>query len=268
MESLIAYFAALGLDFWGLAKISGVILLGSLLFTSLCRFIFGRKSLLGTSISSAIAILFIYAASVMILTMAQEWSWLVSPLPFVELSSQQIRFFTFQGADYTFIASQLLSLVILSFLVNLVDTWMPRGKNILTWVFWRCVTIVLGFALHFVTTWAFHKYLPQGIVIYAPVILLAILVLMLLTGALKIPVGLMLTTVNPLIAALYTFFFANIVGKQVTKAVFTAGILTGLVYLLQNLGVAALPLVAGALIAYVPFLIVLVIIWYTVNRLL
>lgn len=268
MESVVSYFATLGLDFWGLAKVCALILLGSLLFTSLCRFIFGRKSLLGTSISSSIAIIFIYVISVLILTLASQWSWLVSPLPFAKISNEQIRFFTFQGADYTQVASELLSMVILSFLVNLADTWMPRGKNILSWVFWRCVTVIVGFGLHFLTTWLFHKYLPQGIVIYAPVILLAILAVMLLTGALKIPIGLMLTTVNPLIAALYTFFFANIVGKQVTKAVLTTAILTGVVFALQNLGVATLPLMAAALIAYVPFLLLLIIIWYTVNRLL
>lgn len=268
MESIVAYFSTLGLDFWGLAKISAVILLGSLLFTSICRFIFGRKSLLGTSVSSSIAIIFIYVVSVLILTLAEDWKRLVSPLPFATISQNAIHFFSFHGADYTTIASQLLSMIILAFLVNLADTWMPRGKNILTWVLWRCLTIATGFLMHYAVTWLFNRYLPQGIVIYAPVILLAILLIMLLTGALRIPIGLLLTTVNPLIAALYTFFFANIIGKQVTKAVVTTGILSGIIYLFHDLGLATLPLTSGALIAYVPFLVVLIIIWYTANKLL
>ena len=102
---------------------------------------------------------------------------------------------------------------------------------------------------------------------YAPVILLAILLVMLLTGALRFLVGLVLTTVNPLIAALYTFFFASLVGKQITKAVLTTGILSGVILLLEKLGITTLSLLSGALVAYIPFLLILIVVWYIVSRL-
>ena len=98
-------------------------------------------------------------------------------------------------------------------------------------------------------------------------ILLGILILMLLTGALKLLLGLILSTVNPLIGALYTFFFANIVGKQVTRSVFTTAILAGVLALLHDLGIASLSLSREAMVAYIPFLLILLPIWYLVGRL-
>lgn len=268
MESIISYFSALGIDFHSALKIACILLLGSLLFSTLIRFVFGQKTLLGNALSSSIAIIFIYVVMVLILTQAHSYQCLITPLPFATFSAEQIQFFSFQGASYTEISAQLLSMVILAFLVNLADSWIPKGKNIFTWTILRIITVALGFLLHFVVTWLFRHYLPQGIQIYAPAILLTLLVVMLLTGALRLLVGLLLTTVNPLIAALYTFFFANIIGKQITKAVLTTGILSGIIMLLHKFGLASLSLAAGALVAYIPFLLILLVVWYLVNRLI
>lgn len=266
MESIVSFFAGIGIDLLGFLKLAGILLLGSLVISGISRFIFKKQTMLGQAMSSSIAIIFIYVVMVLIITVVTELRFLVTPLPFADISQESIRFFRFQGADYTTIASQLLSMIILAFLVNLIDGWMPKSKNLLKWTFWRIVTVALGFALHYLVTWLFNKYLPQGIVMYAPAVLLGILVIMLLTGALKFVLGLILATVNPLIAALYTFFFANIVGKQITRAVLTTGILSGVLFLLQDLGIAGLSLMAGALVAYIPFLLVLIVVWYLVCR--
>ena len=266
MEAVVSFLAGYGVDFWNLVKIAGVLLLGALLISGVLRFIFGKKTLVGHSVSSSIAIIFIYIATALILTLVPKLQWLVAPLPFATFHNDAVTFFSFQNASYTAISSQLLSMIILSFLVNLADTWIPKGKNILSWFFWRCLTVALGMILHFIVTGLFNRYLPGGIVIYAPVVLLAILLLMLLTGALKFIVGLILTTVSPVIAAFYTFFFASVVGKQLTKAILTAGILTGVIYLLQYFGIVGLSLAASAMIAYIPFLLLLLLVWYVINR--
>ena len=267
MESIVSYFSSIGVDFWSFLKLAGILLLGALLVSAISRFIFRKQTLLGHAVSSSIAIIFIYVVMVLILTMVEELRFLVSPLPFASISQESIRFFSFAGASYTTVASELLGMIILAFLVNRVDTWMPRGKNILSWTFWRLLTVAVGFLLHYGVTLLFNRYLPQGIVTYAPVILLGILLIMLLTGALRFVLGLILATVNPLIAALYTFFFATLVGKQITKAVLSTAILSGVILLLQDLGIAALSLMSGALVAYVPFLILLIIVWYLTSKL-
>lgn len=267
MDSIISYFSGIGLDFPGFLKFAAFLLLGALLINAVSRFIFRKQTLLSSAVSSSIAVIFIYVVMVLILIMVPSLQFLVTPLPFASISQECIRFFSFTGASYTSISAQILSMIILAFLVNLIDHWMPRSKNLLKWLFWKCLTVAIGFILHFIVTWLFHRYLPQGIVQYAPAILLAILILMLLTGALRFLVGLLLTTVNPLIAALYTFFFASIVGKQITRAVLTTGILSGVIMLLQNKGITVLSLAAGALVAYVPFLLVLIVVWYVVSLL-
>lgn len=268
MEKVLQYIENISLDNIQLMKTAGLLLLGTLLLSLFGRFIFGKKSALNNAVSSAIGILFIYALAVILRDIYPQITRWIPPLPLVTISGDRLVLFSFSGADYTVICSQLLSMIILSFLVNIVDGWMPKGKNIFSWIFFRVLTVLIASILHLVSTGLLATYLPEGIVTYAPPILLGLLILMLLTGALKIVVGALMATVNPLIAALYTFFFANIVGKQITKAILTTAILSGLVILLYNLGLGVLNIASAALMAYLPFVILLVIVWFIVSRLL
>ncbi|MBQ4642243.1 MAG: hypothetical protein IJB47_06520 [Oscillospiraceae bacterium] len=267
MESIIRYFLDLGLDFVSFLKGSGILIVALLTIALLSRFIFGKRSTLSSAVSSAIGIIFIYALTIVLGNSGEQFQQFLAPLPFVNISGDSMQLFSFQ-ADYTVLSSQLLSMVILAFLMNLADNWLPKGKRIFSWFFFRCLGVILAMILHLVVTGLFRTYLPEGLVTYAPTILLAILILMVLTGALKFLVGIILTTVNPLIAALYTFFFANIVGKQISKAVLTTGLLTVLVLALQKIGIVAISIGTAALAAYIPFLIILVLLWYLANKIL
>lgn len=266
MDAIINYFNSLNLDFKNLLTIGLVLLLGTFLLSVIGRFAFGKRSALNNAVSSAIGILFIYAVTVVLKSFGAQFEALVAPLPFVTLSGSEMILFSFQGAHYTVLCTEILNMVILAFLVNLADGWLPKGKNIFSWVFFRCMTVVLAFFLHLIVVGLFATYLPEGIVTYAPTILLVLLILLLLTGALKIVVGALLTTVNPLIGGLYTFFFATVIGKQITKAVLTTLILAGIVYLLNYLGCTVISIASAALMAYVPFVIILVVLWYIVYR--
>ena len=268
MDSLIEHFLSMDANIFSLMKTGGILLLGVLLASLLGRFIFGKKSVLSSAVSSAIGILFIYAITIILEATGVQPRYLIAPLPLVSLEGTNLVFLSFENAQYTEICSQLLSMVVLSFLVNLAESWIPKGKKLLGWIFFRCLTVVIGYALHLLVIWLYTTYLPEGIVIYAPTVLLAILVLMLLPGALKLLVGAVLTTVNPLIAAFYTFFFANIVGKQITRAVLTTALLSGLVILLNYLGCGIISIASAALVAYIPFAIILVVLWYLVTKLL
>lgn len=268
MDIIVEYFNGLGLDFWELLTIGGILLLGMLLISLFGRFIFGKRSALNNAVSSAIGILFIYAVTVVLRSAGTQFQSLIAPLPFVSIHGDSMVLFSFQTADYAVICTEVLSMIILAFLVNLADGWLPKGKNIFTWIFFRCLTVVIAFFLHLLVVGLFRTYLPEGIVTYAPTVLLVLLVLMILTGALKLLVGILLTSVNPLIAALYTFFFANIVGKQITKAVLTTAILAALVYILTSTGYGVISIASAALMAYLPFLLILVALWYLIYRVL
>ncbi len=267
MDSIVNYFASMNLNIENFLKAIAMLFVALLVLALAGRFIFGKRSALILAVSSAIGILFVYAVTVILGGAGEDFQKFIAPLPFVTIENDTMVLFSFK-ADYTVVCTQVLSMIILSFLMNLADGWLPTGKHILSWVFFRCLGVVIALILHLIVTGLLTNYLPEGLVTYAPVILLGILVLMLLTGALKFLVGLVLTTVNPLIAALYTFFFANVVGKQVTKAILTTGILTILVLALQKLGIVAISIASAALAAYIPLIILLVVLWYIVGKLL
>lgn len=266
MESFINYINSLGWDFWNLLKTGGILLAGILIMGLLGRFVFKKKSTLSIAVSSAIGILFICTLTVILESAGESFTHFVVPIPFVTFSDSNLVLFSFKGADYTIICSQVLSMIILAFLVNLVDNWLPRGKHFIGWLFFRCLTVALALIMHVVVTGLFVRFLPEGIVTYAPTILLALLMIMLLTGALRLLVGILLTSVNPLIAAFYTFFFANFVGKQVTRAILTTAILALLITALQHFGITVICVASAALVAYIPFLIILVIAWYLISK--
>ena len=245
-----------------------VMTIGSLIFGFIGRFAFGKKSVLNQSVSSAIGILFIYAVTVVIHSYGLNLKLLVSPLPFVTIHDEWLSIFTISGANYVTICGELLNMIILAFLVNLANSWMPQGKKILSWLFFRVVSVALGMVLFAIANYLLTKFLPEGLLTWAPVILLGLLVIMLLVGALKGLVGAVLVSVNPLIAFLYTFFFANIVGKMLTRAMLTTLLLSALVYALNYLGVAALAIGTAVLVAYIPLLLLLLVLWFIVGKLL
>ena len=264
MEVIVDFFQNIGIDFDTFWKAALILLAGTLILSLFGRFVFGKRSVLSNAVSSVFGILFIYAVSVVLRSVGTQVENLIAPLPFVSISGTEMTLFQFQNAHYTDICSEVLSMIILAFLVNLADGWLPRGKRIFSWVFFRCLTVVIAYILHLIVVGLFATYLPEGIVTYAPVILLALLILLLLTGALKLVVGLLLSTVNPIIGGLYTFFFATIIGKQITKAVLTTGLLVGLVFALHSIGISAISIAGAALTAYIPIMIILVVLWYLV----
>ena len=266
MDKIIAFFTERGVNFENMLLTAAVLALGLLLTGCLGRFIFGKKSNLAVASSSAIGILFILVVTVVIKSVGVQYEKYLTPLPFVTVTHNSLTIFALEGAEHTLICSQALSCIILAFLVNLADRWLPKGTGIIGWLFFRCLTVLLGMAMHFIAVWLLTTYLPADFMTYAPMILLGLLILMILTGALKIVVGLVVSTVNPLIGALYTFFFANAIGKLITRAVLTTGLLMGLVYLLNTLGIYELSIVPTALTAYIPFGVILLGLWYLVGK--
>lgn len=270
METVLNYLRSLipeGFDTAAFVRTSLIVCIGVLAISVVGRLLFGKKSVLNSSVSSAISILFIYAVTVVIYSTGVNLTYLLSPLPFVSLDGGYLRLFAFQGTHYTLICNQLVSMIILAFLTNLANDWLPKGKHLLTWFFFRCLSVLLAMTLHLLVTAILNHFLPQGFLNYAPVILLALLVLMMAVGALKFLVGILLTAVSPVIAILYTFFFASVVGKALSKAVLTTAIIAGIVYLLNYLGIFAIFIGTSVLVAYIPLLLVLLVLWWIAGRL-
>lgn len=226
---------------------------------------FGKNSNLNRALSTAIGILFLYATAVLI-HIYNPWnlSRYLSPLPFVAFSGNGLYLFSFAGTRFPVICSQVLSMVTLAFLYNLIDDFMPRGKK-LHWLLYRFLTVVMTMALHYVVTWLTHAFLPGSIVSYAPTILLVVFICMLFLGVLKVILGLVLAVVNPFLAAVYTFFFSNKVGRQLSRAAVTTLLLSVFIMVLQYCGYGVISVAAVSLVTYIPVFLVLLILWYVIG---
>lgn len=267
MDFIRNQLESLGFDTPLFFRAAVLLAIGSIFLGAIGRFVFGKRSIFHGAVSSAIGILFIYAVTIALEAYGSGLQSVIAPLPFVEFTEGQLHIFAFPGAEFAEICAQVLSMVILAFLVNILDGILPKGKNFFLWLFLRILTVAGAMVLHALSTFLLGLLLPQGYLQYAPMILLALLTVLVLVGGLKIIVGAVLATVNPIIGILYTFFFANIVGKAVTKAMFTAAIVSALVYLLGYLGITGIPLAQAALLAYVPLVLILLIVWYVIDRL-
>ena len=257
------------LELGHIAKFLLIFAAGSLILSLLGRFILGKRSSLNHSLSSVMAILFIYAVTIVVYTF-KPWNLeaFLSPLPFVTFFNDYMVVMPVVGIYPTVLARELLSLIILAFLVNLLDTFIPHGKSVLGWYCLRFFTVGLAMGLHLLIHWAFNTYAPDMLQEYAPIILLLLLIALLLMGFLNAVLGLILTITNPFVGAVYTFFFSNIVGKQVTKAVFTSGILCVILFLMGQAGYSFIHISTTALTAYVPMAAVCLVLWYLIGHLL
>ncbi len=271
MQPVIDFFASLvpaGFDAAAFLKGGLLLLFTTLAVALLARLIFGKESVLSRSVSSAISILFIYVITIVILSYGVDLKFILSPLPFVEVNGDYLELLIYSTDNYPYICNQLLAMIILAFLTNLADGWLPKGKHFPGWLFFRCLSVVIAMFLHLVVNAIFTAFLPEGLLTWAPVVLLGLLVLMLLLGVLKLLVGALLSSVHPLLGFFYSFFFANAVGKQISKAMLTTALLAGMVYLLHAMGCSAIYIASSALAAYAPFLILLLALWFLVGRIL
>ena len=233
------------------------------------RVALGKRSSLNRSISCAIGILFIYVLTVIVYTF-KPWNLedLLSPLPFVRFSREYLFIMPVTGTRFPVLCSEILSLIILAFLVNLLDSILPNGENFFSWYLMRFLTVVFSMVLHFFVRNALYTYLPEVLVTYAPTVLLVILAFLLLSGVVSLILGLVISIANPFLGAMYTFFFSTVVGKQLSKAVFSSVILCAIVYLLEFFGYTVLCITAEALVAFIPLVIVLLILWYLLGHVL
>lgn len=241
----------------------------SLILGVMSRIVLGKRSSLNHSLSSVMGILFVYVMTITLYTF-KPWNLdiLLSPLPFATFSDHYLIIHPITDLQFTALCEELLSLIVLAFLVNLIDNFMPQGENIVSWLILRIITILLCFALQLVASWAFHKYLPIALIDYAPMILLILLAFMILSGVITLILGLVISITTPFLGAMYSFFFSNIIGKQLSKALFTTGVICVILYLMDVFGLIVIIISPAALLTYIPLAIAMVGLWYLIGYLL
>lgn len=252
----------------GFLKFVIVFALGILILSVLGRLIFGKKSTLNRSVSCAISILCIYVVNITAYSTGIKLNAILSPLPFVGIHGDYLVIYDLLHSGFSTLCAHMLDMLMLAFLVGLLDSWLPEGKKLLSWFGFRILSVILAICLHYVLCLILKTVLPGGLFSSAPVVLVIVIIAALLLGALKVVIGGALAIFAPVLAILYAFFFKNLVGKQLTKAIFTTAILTAFVYLLNYLGVTAVYIGSAVLIAYLPLLLLVLLLWYVISHLL
>lgn len=250
------------------AKFLGLLVFGILLLGSLNRFLFGKENQINIAVTAAMEILCLYVLNIVIYALGLQYEFFLAPLPFVTLAEEQLLIFPILTADLHAICDQLLKLLIIAFLVNLIGGLVPQGEKLLSWTILRLITVALSVALLYGADLLLAAYLPQGFTDYAPTVLVLSLVALIALGSLKVFVGAALAFLDPIVAALYTFFFSNIIGRALARAMVTTALIAGLIAALNFLEITVLHIAAAALSAYIPLLLIVILLWYFVGRIL
>lgn len=231
------------------------------------RLLFGPRSSLTQSLSNAIGILFVYVMSVILYIwnpfQIEEY---VSTLPFIVFRKDILILVPFSGTPLPLLCGHLLSMVILTFFVNLADDLIPDGRNVFTWFFLRVITVAFAIVLNTMGRIGLEQFLPEALNEYAPPILLAVLIAFLLLGVFKWITDLVLIAVNPILGSIYSFFFSTFVGRQLTKAVLTTALISSVFYCLDRMYFVVITISQQTLFSLLPFAAGLVCLWYFLKK--
>lgn len=267
-SDLLGHVDALKINLLQYSKFLCILIFGILLISSLTRFLFGKKNQINLAMTSAMEILCVYVINVVIYALGLHLQQFITPLPFVTMVEDYLILYPILSAEFVDICHHVLKLLIIAFLVNLINEIIPEGKHLITWFLLRLITVAIAVAAIYFAELGLNTFVPQGIYDIAPTVLLCCLVALVLLGSLKVLVGAVMAFLDPVIAALYTFFFSNVIGRALAKAMVSTALLTGLVAALDYLNITVVLIAASALSAYLPLLLIVVALWYIVGRIL
>lgn len=233
----------------------------------LFRLFFGKNCTVNRSISGFLGILFVYAVTVTVYTL-KPWNLnqYLSPLPFAIFRRDILIVSSSACSNLSLLSQQLLSLIVLSFIIQLLHSLMPKGGSFFSWLLCRLIAVALTIFLHLAANWALNTFLPGVIANSAPVVLVGVLVVALVVSLFNPLLCILFTVANPIIGLLYTFFFSSTVGKNLTRAVLSAALVCGLFYLMEYTGFSVIDITNKSLLFYAPFAAALLGVWYVFDK--
>lgn len=230
------------------------------------RIFFGKRCTVNCSISGFLGALFVYALTVTVYTL-KPWNLnqYLSPLPFAIFRSDILILSSSACDTLSLLSAQLLSLIILCFIIQLLSNLLPKECSFFIWLLIRLLGLVLTIFLNLAANWALNTFLPGVIAEYAPMILVGVLAATLLISLFNPLLCILFTVANPVMGILYTFFFKNTIGKNLTRAVLSAVLVCALFYLMEYAGFSVIDITHMSLLTYAPFAAVLIGVWYVFD---
>lgn len=234
--------------------------------TGICRISFGKGSILNGGIASAIAILTIYVVTVLIYSFGSKLHILFEPLPFVTVSEDYLTVFPIFDATLHSVCNEFVNMTILAYVMNLLETWLPKGDKLGSWFSFRFFALAIAVCLHYCINLLLTTVFKDSFLTVLPLYLLGITLLAFLLGCLKMIVGGEGAFVKNFLGAFHTFFFTKDMGKQLMRALTTSLLLTMLVYVLNYLSYTTVAIAAVTFFAYFPIILIGLVLWYIIAK--
>jgi hypothetical protein len=241
-----------------------------LVFSIIRKLFFAKRINLQHSVVSALGILMMYAACIMIYIFDPIGlkRYLV-PLPFITMGEEQMNIFSFGQALDSEIFIQLLSMLLLAFLVNQIYHFEPKEVKFLGWLIFRLCSTGIAIAVHIGVCWGLRKLhlekLPEFVLNYGPIMLIGFILLTFLIGCIKKTLSFFMKKQNPAFEGMNTFYFTNKFGLQISRGLGTTAILTVLVRGLELLDYHQLPINKDALQEYFPLFGLFFLLWTIIG---
>ena len=245
-----------------LIAMAGVLIIGGTI-----RLCLGKGSVVNGAVSSAISIFNLYVISILLYSFGGHFQLLFSPLPFVEITNGTLKIFPFFNATFQEICKEILDLLVLAYLMNLLENWLPKGDKVGGWFCFKILALVLALCLNYCINLLLNNVLPANVLNSAPVILLMVLMVSFLLAILKLIIT-GLAFLNPILGIFYTFFFSKLIGKQLYKALLTTTVLTALVIVLNKLAYTSIIIASVAFLTYLPVILLAILMWYVLEKVL
>lgn len=213
-----------GYDPMSMVSFLGFVVIVVFILAIIIRVIHEKKSKYNHALASAMALLFGYTVLMWFHGgfMTDMVSEVMKILPLVEYDGEKLTLFQFTLEKPFEASAAYLNTFILSFILIGLDDLIPDSKNGGAWILLQIFITFLTFVFYWFVMKCLNHFMPNGLNEFAPLILVAILIFMVLLGFLKVVLGLLLVAVNPLLGAVSAFFSTSRVGQALGKAALCA----------------------------------------------
>lgn len=256
------------IDWLSIAKAAFYLAAAVCILGCVLRLIFGRGSSLVRSVSACISLVLVYIAGILIFKFLPILRGSVAGLPFITITPDGFYLWDVLSLSTPSLCPSLLQLFLLAFLVNLLESVLPHGQKLVSWYFLRLLTVGATLALYSLISGLVWSFAPEIYGAWAGPILVGLWACIGLLGIAKVLMALAVAAINPVLGALFAFFFSNIFGKQFTKAILTSVLMVTILAVLYETGFTGFVFDSFTLPSYGPSCLIAIASLYLFGKLL
>ena len=176
---------------------------------------FGKKTLLNQGISSTLCIVTVYLGAILLGVFAPSLRDDIA-LPFLSMNEQTAVLQDIFTMEAKSIASSLLQLMILVFLLNTADSFGAGGKDIVTWIATEALAMVIALLIYVLLITGMQAIIPWLLNRYAIVPVVLVIALSLVMICAKFLFTKVITKENSYYTSMNKFFTTNRMGTLLT----------------------------------------------------